>query len=60
MKPLLSRKEIAQMTGLCVKTIKVKERSLGLAAARAMIPGERVFYNAEIAVKSLKARRLLS
>jgi hypothetical protein len=60
MKPLISRKEIAQLTGLCVKTLRVKERHFGLDRARVDTGGNRVLFNAKLAIASLQARRLLS
>lgn len=58
MKTLITRKEIAQLTGLSWKTIKARERSLGLDKARADLGGQRVFYNTAKAIAALKARSL--
>ena len=59
-KPTLSRKEIASMTGFCVKTLRVKERHLGLDKARIDTGTSRVLYSASLAISALKMRRILS
>lgn len=59
MKPLISRKEISQMTGLCVKTIRIKERHFGLHCARVDTGGNRVLFNSKLAIDALRARRIL-
>jgi len=60
MKPLISRKEIAQLTGLCVKTIKTREKILGLKAARVDIGTERVFYCRDKVLSALRLRNFLT
>ena len=59
MKPTLSRKEIAALTGWCEKSIKTKERHLGLDRARIDTGTNRVLYSYTLAVSALKARRIL-
>lgn len=58
-KPTLSRKEIASMTGYCVKSIKAKEQHLGLDKARIDTGTNRVLYSADLAITALKLRRIL-
>jgi len=58
MKPTLSRKEIASMTGLCEKTIKAKEKHFGLDSARINTGSRSVLYSRTLALSALKVRNL--
>ena len=58
-KPHLSMKEVARMTGQCVKTVKAKEQYWGLHRARIDTGTNRILYNAEMVIAILKAKRFL-
>ena len=58
MNPLLTRKEISQVTGLTVDFIRKNENALGLNKARRQVTRS-VFYSRAAAEKALRSRRFL-
>lgn len=53
---LITRKDIARMTGLSVRTVLRREKSMGVFSARVSVGTRSVYYNSELAIRELKLR----